>query len=53
MPERIDACCHTEQIAAAFERSAASAVGEEPELMDANQAARQYVQQEAAQQLMS
>jgi hypothetical protein len=42
-----------EQRTTTFERSTASAVGEESEVSDANQAARQNVEQEAAQELMS
>ena len=49
---RINACRHTQQSAASFERSTPSAVGEEAEVPDANQAAGQDVQQEAAQELM-
>jgi len=48
----IDAFCHAEQSAAAVERSAPSAVGEEAEMSDANQASGQDVQQEAAQELI-
>ena len=49
---RIGACRRAEQSAAAFERSTPSAVGEESEVADANQAAGQNVKQEAAQELM-
>ncbi len=49
----IGACRCAEQNAAAFERSTSSAVGEESEVADANQAAGQNVKQEAAQELMS
>ena len=45
-------CDCAEQSAAAFERSTSSAVGEESEVADANQAAGQNVKQEAAQELM-
>jgi|SRR5580658_446909 hypothetical protein len=50
---RIGACRHAEQSAATFKRSTPSAVGEESEVSDAHQAARQNVKQEAAQELMS
>src|SRR6266702_2170188 len=50
---RIGAALHAEQSAATFERSTPSAVGEESEVSDANQAAGQDVKQEAAQELMS
>ncbi len=50
---QIDAGRHAEQRAAAFERSTPSAVGEEAEVSDANQAAGQNVKQEAAQELMN
>src|SRR5260370_20689702 len=50
---RLGAGRHTEQRAATFERCTPSSVGEEPEVADANQAARQDVKQEAAQKLMS
>jgi hypothetical protein len=46
------ACRHAEQSAAAFERIAPSAVGEESEVPDADQAAGQDVKEEAAQELM-
>ena len=48
----IDACRCAEQNAAAFERSTSPAVGEESEVADANQPARQNMKQEAAQELM-
>ena len=50
---RIDAGRRAEQSAAAFERSAPSAVGEESEVADAHQSAGQNVKQETAQELMS
>jgi len=50
---RIDASRHAEQSAAAFKRRTPSAVGEESEVSDANQAGGQDVKQEAAQELMS
>ena len=43
---RIDAGRRAQQSAAAFERSTPSAVGEESEVADANQASRQDVKQE-------
>ena len=49
---RIDAGRGAEQSAATFERSTASAVGEESEVSDTHQTAGQNVQQEAAQELM-
>jgi uncharacterized iron-regulated protein len=49
---RIGAGRHAEQRAAAFERSTPSAVGEESEMANANQAAGQNMQQEATQELM-
>ncbi len=49
---RIDAGRRAEQSAAAFERSTSSAVGEQSEVADANQASREDVKQEAAQKLM-
>ena len=48
----IGACRCAEQNAAAFERSTSSAVGEESEVTDADQAAGQNMKQEAAQELM-
>jgi hypothetical protein len=48
---RIDAGWHAKKSAATFERSAPSAVGEESAVPDANQATRQNMQQEAAQEL--
>lgn len=48
----IDADRHTDQSSTAFERNTPSAVGEESEVTDANQAAGQDMQQEAAQELM-
>jgi len=50
---RLDACRDAKQCATTFERSTTSAVGEESEVSDANQASGQNVQQEAAQELMS
>ena len=50
---QIGASHHTEQCVASFERGTPSAVGEESEVADANQAAGQNVKQEAAQELMS
>jgi hypothetical protein len=48
----MDAGRHAEQSAAASKRSTPSAVGKEAEVTDANQASRQNVKQEAAQELM-
>jgi hypothetical protein len=50
---RIDAGRYAEQLAATLQRSTPLAVGEESEMADANQASRQNVKQEAAQELMS
>ena len=49
---RIDGCRRAEQSAATFERSIPSAVGEEAEVADADQAAGQNVKQESAQELI-
>jgi hypothetical protein len=48
----IDANRCAEQLAATFERIASSAVGEESEVADANQAFWQRVNQKAAQELI-
>ena len=49
----IDACRCAKQNAAAFERSTSPAVSKESEVADANQSARQNMQQESAQELVS
>ena len=50
---QVDTGRHAEKRAAAFELSTTSAVGEQTEVSDANQAAGQNVKKEAAQELMS